>query len=100
VQKYCGEESIPPEGVLLLERGWLTEEIVVIYMDCRGCKDKGVQIHENQEQKFLLETAKKHTVQSMPESIELKRRRSKERRNNKSRMYRVWKKRCNYEKGI
>ena len=36
----------------------------------------------------------------MPKSIELERRRSKKRRNDKSRMYKVWKKRCNYKKGV
>jgi len=32
----------------------LTEEIVAIYVDCGGYEGKGVQIHENQEQGFLL----------------------------------------------
>ena len=55
MQEYCGEESTPPEGVLLLERGWITREIVATYVDCRGCEGKGVQTHKNQEQEFLLE---------------------------------------------
>ena len=36
----------------------------------------------------------------MPRSIELERRRSKKRRDNKSGVCKVWKKGCNYEKGI
>jgi len=54
-QEYCGKESMPPQGALLLERGWITREIVAIYVDCRGCKGKGVQTHKNQGQEFLLE---------------------------------------------
>jgi len=30
-------------------------EVVAIYMDCGGYKDKGVQTYKNQEQEFLLE---------------------------------------------
>jgi len=44
-----------PEGALLLERGWITREMVVTYIDCRGCEGKGVQTNENQGQGFLLE---------------------------------------------
>jgi len=32
--------------------------------------------------------------------MELERRRSKKRRNDKSRICKVWKKRCDYEKGV
>ena len=32
--KYCNEWSIPLEGILLLERGWVTKEVIVTYMDC------------------------------------------------------------------
>ena len=44
-----------PKGTLLLEREWLTKEIVVTYVDCREYEGKGVQTHENQGQEFLLE---------------------------------------------
>ena len=30
-------------------------EVVAIYVDCRGCEDKGVQTYENQGQGFFLE---------------------------------------------
>jgi len=45
---------MPPEDTLLLKRGWLTEEVVAMYVNCGGCKDKKVQTHENQRQEFLL----------------------------------------------
>ena len=54
-QEYYEERSMPPEGALLLERGWLIEEVVATYIDCRGCEGKGVQTHGNQGQGFLLE---------------------------------------------
>ena len=54
-QEYYDKWSIPPEGILLLKRRWITKETVKTYVDCRGCKGKGVQTHKNQEQGFLLE---------------------------------------------
>jgi len=33
-----------PEGALLLERGWVIEEVVAIYVECGGYKEQGVQI--------------------------------------------------------
>jgi len=45
---------MPLEGALLLDRGWITEEMVATYIDCGGCKGRGVQTYENQEQGFLL----------------------------------------------
>ena len=55
MQEYCGEENMSPQGTLLLEREWITREMVVIYVDCRGCEGKGVQTYKNQGQEFLLE---------------------------------------------
>jgi len=48
--KVCDsrEESMPSKGALLLERRWITREVVTIYVDCGECKGKGVQTHENQ----------------------------------------------------
>ena len=54
-QEYCGEWNAPPEGVLLLERGWIMKDVVTTYMDCGGCKGKRVQTYENQGQGFLPE---------------------------------------------
>ena len=33
-QKYCGVENVP-EDVQLLELGWITEEVIVTYIECR-----------------------------------------------------------------
>ena len=43
------EEEYVPKGALLLERGQITREMMAMYIDCRGCKDKGVLIYKNQE---------------------------------------------------
>jgi len=37
---------MPPESVLLLEREWITEETVAIYVDYRKYKDKRVQTYK------------------------------------------------------
>jgi len=55
VQEYCGRWDIPLEDALLLKRGWITREMVAMYVDCRGCEGKGIQTHKNQGQGFLLE---------------------------------------------
>ena len=36
-QEYCEKWNTPLEGTLLLERGWITREIVVTYVDCGRC---------------------------------------------------------------
>jgi len=36
-----------PEGILLLERKWLIEEVVAMYINCRKYKDKKVQTYKN-----------------------------------------------------
>ena len=53
VQEYYDKQSMLPEGALLLNKGWIIEEVVATYVDCEGCEGKGVQTHENQEQGFL-----------------------------------------------
>jgi len=55
VQEYCNKRNMSPEEVLLLEREYITEETVATYIECRECKDKRVQTHENWGQGFLLE---------------------------------------------
>ena len=54
-QEYCGEESMPPKGTLLLEKRQIIREMMVTYVDYGGYKGKGVQTHKNQRQGFLLE---------------------------------------------
>ena len=55
IWEHCDKWSMPPEGALLLDKGQIIEEVVVTYIDCRECKDKGVQTHKNQGQGPLLE---------------------------------------------
>ena len=55
VQEYYDEQSMLLEGTLFLDRGWVTEEVVVTYVDCGEYDSRGVQTHENQGQGFLLE---------------------------------------------
>ena len=46
---------MPLEDTLFLDRGWVTEEIVVTYVDCGRCDSRGIQTYENQRQGFFLE---------------------------------------------
>ena len=34
IQEYCRVENIP-ENVQLLELGWMTEEVITTYIECR-----------------------------------------------------------------
>ena len=34
VQEYCGVENVP-EDIRLLGLGWMTEEVVVTYIECK-----------------------------------------------------------------
>jgi len=47
-QEHCGE-GIPDEACLL-ELGWYTKEVVVSYMECERCGQKGCQVEENRGQ--------------------------------------------------
>jgi len=38
---------MPLEGALLLDRGWIIEEVVATYIDCGGYEGRGVQSHKN-----------------------------------------------------
>ena len=44
-QEHCGE-GIPDEACLL-ELGWYTKEVVVSYVECERCGQKGCQVEEN-----------------------------------------------------
>ena len=54
IQEYCNKESMPPEEIFLLEKGQIIEETVATYVEYGECKNKRVQIYENQKQEFLL----------------------------------------------
>ena len=48
VQEHC-KEGIPDEACLL-ELGWYTKEVIVSYVECERCGQKGCYIEENREQ--------------------------------------------------
>ena len=53
-QKYCGVENVP-EDVQLLELGWITEEVIVTYIECRWCRKKRMHRKNNRGQEVLRE---------------------------------------------
>ena len=55
VEKEMQRKKKVAHITLLLDRGWVIEEIVVTYVDCGGCDNRGIQTHENQRQSFFLE---------------------------------------------
>ena len=46
-QEYCDKRSMLPEETLLLERGWIIEETVMTYVECRRYEGKRVQTYKN-----------------------------------------------------
>ena len=52
VQKHCGVENVP-EDAQLLELGWMTEEVVVTYIECKWCGRKGMHRENNRGQGVL-----------------------------------------------
>ena len=47
-QEHCGKDI--PDEVCLLELGWYTKEMVVSYVECERCGQKGCQVEENRGQ--------------------------------------------------
>ena len=41
------------EEVLLLELEWYTKEVIVIYVQCDKCEEKGCHIEENRRQEVI-----------------------------------------------
>jgi len=56
VQEYY-EEDIP-DRAYLLELGWYTKEVVVSYVECEGCGQKGCHVEENRGQGVILDRQK------------------------------------------
>jgi len=52
VQEYCGVENVP-EDAWLLELGWITEEVVVTYIEYRWCRKKEMYREDNKGQGVL-----------------------------------------------
>jgi len=52
VQEYCGVENVP-EDIRLLGLGWMTEEVVVTYIECKWCRKKEMYREDNRGQGVL-----------------------------------------------
>jgi len=48
VQEHCRKDI--PDEACLLELGWYTKEVVVLYVECERCGQKGYQVEENRGQ--------------------------------------------------
>jgi len=55
-QEHC-REGIPDEACLL-ELGWYTKEVVVSYVECEVCGQKGCHVEENRGQGVISERQK------------------------------------------
>ena len=55
-QEHCGE-GIPDE-ICLLELGWYTKEVIVLYVECERCGQKGCQIEKNRGQAVISDRRK------------------------------------------
>jgi len=38
---------MPPKGTALEERGWKTKEVIVMFVEYRGCEYKGTRTEKN-----------------------------------------------------
>jgi len=47
-KEYCGKGV--PEEVRLLELGWCTEKVIVIYVQCERCGEKRCHVKKNRRQ--------------------------------------------------
>ena len=52
VQKYCRVENVP-EDAQLLELGWMTEEVIATYIECRWYRKKEIYQEDNKRQGVL-----------------------------------------------
>jgi len=50
-KEYCGKEV--PEEAHLLELGWCTREVIVTYIKCERCGEKGCHVKDNKEQEVI-----------------------------------------------
>jgi len=51
-QEYCGRKDML-EDAWLLELGWMTGEVIVTYIKCRWCGNKGIYSEDNKGQGVL-----------------------------------------------
>jgi len=55
-QEHCGEGI--PDKACLLELGWYTKEVIVLYVECERCGQKGCQVEENRGQGVISDRQK------------------------------------------
>ena len=60
-QKHCGEDIL--DEACLLELGWYTKEVVVLYVECERCGQKGYQVEENRGQGVIPDRQKWYRCQ-------------------------------------
>jgi len=65
-QEYYGE-GIPDE-VCLLELGWYTKEVIVLYVEYERCRQKGYQVEENRGQGVISDRQKWYGCQKRKET--------------------------------
>jgi len=53
VKLHSGAKGLPPRRAAMCMEGWTTPREVVTFVECRGCKYKGMKTQENQGQGFL-----------------------------------------------
>ena len=55
-QEYCKEGIL--DEACLLKLGWYTEEVVVLYVECERCGQKGCHVEENRGQGVISDKQK------------------------------------------
>jgi len=55
-QKHCREGI--PDKACLLELGWYTKEVIVSYVECERCGQKGCQVEKNRGQGVISDRQK------------------------------------------
>jgi len=50
-EEHCGKRV--PEEAHLLELEWCTEEVIVMYVQCKRCGEKGCHIEKNRRQEVI-----------------------------------------------
>jgi len=50
-KEHCGKGV--PEEVYLLELGWYTKEVIVMYVQCERCGEKECHVKENKRQGMI-----------------------------------------------
>jgi len=54
---YCGKGV--PEEAQLLELGWMTKEVMVSYLVCERCRERGCHVEDNRGQGVISWTKQK-----------------------------------------